>query len=184
MKKEKVFATQRDHLMSVYTSQIILQTHRINALNKSTIKAAEYHRIHTSTPRITEFTPHILHKFGSSKTHEKLIQGKNCAGCVLVLACFVTKRKTFFVRQKPSVEFLTFDSSKFQTFPNLINGCMYTARARCMKRWMWLRGVATVYRLSGGSRVRLHKLQMPGTLRVRAPRRHIPANFLQVPKKP
>jgi hypothetical protein len=52
MKKEKVFATQRDHLMSVYRSQIILQTHRINALNKSTIKAAEYHRIHTTYHRI------------------------------------------------------------------------------------------------------------------------------------
>ncbi len=41
----------------------------------------------------------------------------------------------------------------------------------------------TVYRLSGGSRVRLRELQTPHTLRVCAPRRHVPAIFFTGPYK-
>jgi hypothetical protein len=42
--------------------------------------------------------------------------------------------------------------------------------------------ITTVPRLSGGSKVRLHELQTPRTSRVRAPKCHVPANFLQIPK--
>jgi hypothetical protein len=48
MKKGKILSIQRDHLVSVDRSQIILQTHWIHPLNKSTIEAVEYHTIHTT----------------------------------------------------------------------------------------------------------------------------------------
>ncbi len=41
----------------------------------------------------------------------------------------------------------------------------------------------TVHRLSGGSRVRLHEHHAPHTLRVHAARRHVPAQFLQIPNQ-
>ncbi len=50
-------------------------------------------------------------------------------------------------------------------------------------KWHACHGCSTVHRLSGGSRVRLHEHQTPRTLRVRATRCHVPANFLQIPNQ-